>query len=128
MTARDPASDMHKSVDLAEERLVVDKVDHASTLRVSTRTVEHDVAVDEMLRSVRAEVTRVPIDRYVDSIPEIEERDGMMIIPVVEEVLVKRLVLKEELHVKMVSETTPHRETVKLRTQTPTVERLDGQK
>ena len=126
MIASDPTSTPHKNVELAEEHLVVDKVDHTSTIRVSTRTVEHDVEVDEMLRSVLAEVERIPIGRYIDSIPEIEERDGLMVVPIVEEVLVKRLVLKAELHVKMVAKTTPHRETVTLRTQTPTVERLDG--
>ena len=119
-------SNTHETVELAEEHVVVDKVDYASTVRVSTKTVEHDVKVDEMLRSVHAEVTQVPVDRYIDSIPEIEERDGVLIVPVVEEVLVKRLVLKEELHVRMVSATKPHQEIVTLRTQTPTVERIDG--
>ena len=121
-------SHKHETVELAEEHVVVEKVDYVSTIRVSTKTAEHDVEVDEMLRSVHAEVTRVPVGRYIDSIPEIEERDGFLIVPVVEEVLVKRLVLKEVLHVRMVSATKPYQETVTLRTQTPTVERIDGSK
>ena len=114
-----------EALPLAEERLVVDKAAHDRRVRVSTRTVEQEVAVDEMLTSVRAEVTRVPVDRVVESVPEIEERDGVTVIPVFEEVLVRQLVLKEELHVRTVTEPKPFKETVTLRSQEPVVERFD---
>lgn len=109
---------------LAEEQLVVEKVDRTSTVRVSTRTVREDVEVAEHLRSVRAEITRIPIDRYVDAVPEIENRDGVMIIPVVEEVLVKRLVLREEVHIRQVAENQLHSETISLRSQIPVADRI----
>ena len=126
MRAMNDEHETHRDVlPLAEERLKVDKTVTTSTVRVSTRTVSQDVAVDEMLTSVRADVTRVPVDRVIETVPEIEERDGVTIIPVFEEVLVRQLVLKEELHVRMVSEPKPFSETVTLRSQEPVVERLD---
>ena len=114
-----------EALPLAEERLVVDKTSHDRRVRVSTRTVEQEVAVDEMLTSVQAEVTRVPVDRMIETVPEIEERDGVTVIPVFEEVLVRQLILKEELHVRTVTESKPFKETVTLRSQEPVVERFD---
>ena len=48
------------------------------------------------------EVERVPVDRIVDAAPAVRQDGDVTIIPVMEEVLVveKRLVLKEELHVR----------------------------
>lgn len=109
---------------VVEERLVVDKRVHDSIVRVSTRTRSEDVEVDETLVSLKADVQRVPVERFVDAVPQIEERDGVTVIPVVEEVLVKRLLLREELHVTQRRDERQHRETVTLRTQDPVVERL----
>ena len=109
---------------VVEERLVVGKTARDSIVRVSTRTRSEDVDVDETLVSLKADVKRVSVERFVDEVPAIEERDGVTVIPVVEEVLVKRLLLREELHVTQVREERHHRETVTLRTQDPVVERL----
>lgn len=119
------ATERNVGLTLANEELVVETVDHRSTVRVSTRTVREDVAVEENLRSVQADIQRVPIGRYIDTVPAVEQRDGVTIIPVVEEVLVKRLLLREEIHVRQVEEDRVHRETVELRRQEPVAERLD---
>lgn len=112
---------------IVEERLVVGKRERESIVRVSTRTRAEDVEVDETLVSLRADVRRVPVERFVDAVPEIEERDGVTVIPVVEEVLVKRLLLREELHVTQRRDEHRHRETVTLRTQDPVVERIPAE-
>ena len=119
--------DTAEAIRLAKEELVVEKRDVSSTVHISTRTVSEDVTVDEMLQQTSAEVVRVPIDRHVDEAPQIEQRGDTMVIPVFEEVLVKRILLREELHVKVVATQTPHRETVSLRRQEPIVERSDGE-
>ena len=130
----DPAADANPPVDgvgrdetvlpVVEERLIVGKRAHESIVRVSTRTRSEDVEVDEALVSLKADVKRVPVERFIDTVPAIEERDGVTVIPVVEEVLVKRLLLREELHVSQTREEHRHRETVTLRTQDPVIERL----
>lgn len=115
------------SIPIVEERLNVDKLVRSNSFRVSARTHAANVDVDEVLRSVRADVERVPIDRFVDDVPQIEERDGVTVIPVIEEVLVRRLLLREELHVRQVVEERRHTETVTLRYQDPAVERIEDE-
>lgn len=66
------------------------------------KTVEHvlkNVEMPVVRDAIR--VTRIPVDRPVDSVPAMREEGDTLIIPVVEEELVvqKRLVLKEEIHI-----------------------------
>jgi uncharacterized protein (TIGR02271 family) len=69
-------------------------------VRTVTDTLEETAHAD--LRREDVEVTRVPIDKVVDTAPQIRTDGDVTIVPVLEEVLVveKRLVLKEELHIR----------------------------
>ena len=83
------------------------------------------------LSEQRVEVSRVPINREVTVTPEVRTEGDTVIIPVLEEVIVveKRLVLKEELHIRRHT-THEHVEVpVTLRKQRGVIERLtvDGQ-
>jgi stress response protein YsnF len=71
------------------------------------------------------EVTRVSIDRVVETAPEIQTDGNVTIVPVFEEVLVveKRLVLKEELHIRRRTETETVEVPVTLRKQRAIVAR-----
>ena len=93
-------------------------------VRTITDTVEEFARADVRHESV--EVTRVPIDRVVETPPEIRTEEDVTILPVVEEVLVvmKRLVLKEELHIRRRVETETVEVPVTLRKQRAEVERL----
>ncbi len=121
------ASDEMEVIPLAEEELRLDKR-QITTGKVRVRTVT-DV-VDEIARASldteTVEVTRVPVDRMVDRAPEIRTENGVTIVPVLEEVLVveKRLVLKEELHIRRRIETESVEVPVELRKQRAIVERL----
>ena len=68
---------------------------HKEVDRVS-KTIEIPAIHDD------AEITRVPVNRVIDSLPEIRKSGEVLIIPVVEEEIVvqKQLVLKEEIHVR----------------------------
>jgi uncharacterized protein (TIGR02271 family) len=85
--------------------------------------------VEELARSdvqrETVEVTRVPVDRMVETAPEIRTEGEVTILPVVEEVLVveKRLLLKEELHIRRRGETETVEVPVSLRKQRAVVER-----
>ena len=72
------------------------------------------------------EVTRIPVDRIVETTPEIKTEGELTIVPVLEEVLVveKRLVLKEELHIRRRVEAKTADVPVTLRKQRANVERL----
>lgn len=116
-----------EAIPLAEEVLRLDKrqVVHG---KVRVRTVV-DVAHEltkASLEEETVEVTRVPVDRMVDQAPEVRTENGVMIVPVLEEVLVveKRLVLKEELHIRKRTRTEDVEVPVELRKQRAIVERI----
>ena len=114
-------------IPLAEEELRVD------TRTVTTGTVRVRTVVDVETELAKAtldgeavEVTRVPIDRMIDQPPAIRTENDVTIIPIMEEVLVveKRLVLKEELHVRKRRTTEDVEIPVELRKQRAVVERI----
>ena len=114
-------------IPLVEEEVRLDKRT-MTTGRVRIRTtadVETELA-KATLDGETVEVTRVPIDRMVDRAPEIRTEDDVTIIPVLEEVLVveKRLVLKEELHVRKRTTTEAVEVPVELRKQRAIVEHI----
>ena len=118
-----------ESIPIVEEELRLDKRE-VVTGRVRVRTVV-DV-VEEMtqasLERETVEVTRVPVDRVVDEAPAIRTENDVTIVPVLEEVLVveKRLVLKEELHIRRQTRSEDVQVPVQLRKQRAVVGRLPG--
>jgi hypothetical protein len=119
--------EMEEVIPIVEERARIDTRDRiVGRVRVRTETRSENVELLDTLRSSRVEVERVPVDAFVDEPPEVREEGGVTIIPVLEEVLVRRLVLREEIHVRRIDEEREVRETVALRTQEPVIER-DGE-
>jgi stress response protein YsnF len=111
----------------AEEEVRLDKR-MVTTGKVRVRTivdVETELA-KATLDGETVEVTRVPVDRIVDQAPGIRVEDNVTIIPVLEEVLVveKRLVLKEEVHIRKLATTEDVEVPVELRKQHAVIERL----
>jgi stress response protein YsnF len=112
---------------LAEEEVRLDKR-IVTTGKVRVRTivdVETELA-KATLDGETVEVTRVPIDRIVEQPPGIRVEDNVTIIPVLEEVLIveKRLVLKEEVHIRKLATTEEVEIPVELRKQHAVIERL----
>ncbi len=92
-----------ETISLVEEEISVSKRrSQIGRVRVETRTQQVDELVSADLLTSEVEVERVPIGREVEQAPEIRTEGDITIVPVLEEVLVveKRLVLKEELHIK----------------------------
>ena len=103
----------------AEELQVGRQTVETGRVRVSKTTHTRDQLVDEMLANHTVQVTTVPIGRLIETMPPVRDDGETMIIPIVEEQVIveKRLVLKEELHIRRVLTTTRHQETVQLRYQ-----------
>jgi stress response protein YsnF len=93
---------------------------------VQTVTREDQHLRDELVSSERVEVERVPVGKVIDSTPSIREDDDKIVIPVVEEILTveRRLVLKEEVHIRKTRSSRRHQERVTLRRQEAVVTRL----
>lgn len=129
-------ADKHRRVTLEESVETVPLVEEA--LRVGRREVESGRVrvrsvtdtIEEMARATldeeTVEVTRVPVGREVEAAPPVRTEDGVVIIPVLEEVLIveKRLVLKEELHIRRQVTQENVEVPVTLRKQRAVVERL----
>ena len=124
-----PDNSIEERIPLVEEEVRFDKRDVVTgRVRVRTVTDEEEEIVRTTLDEEVVEVNRVPIDRTVDVAPEIRTEGDVTIIPIVEEVLVveKRLVLKEELHIRRSRTTETLAVPVKVRKQRAVVEELAG--
>ncbi len=112
-------------IPVLREELKVSKREVETGRVVVHKTVsERDETVEMLLRRTDVSVERVPVGRTVTEAPASREEGDVLIIPVLEEVLVveKRLVLKEELHIrKTTTERTAH-EVVRLRTENAQIE------
>ena len=114
-------------IPLVEETATIGKrevVTGRVRVRTVTDTLEELARADVQRETV--EVTRVPVDRMIESSPEIRTEGDVTIVPIIEEVLVveKRLVLKEELHIRRRVAAETVEVPVTLRKQRAIVERL----
>lgn len=109
------------SEDLVVGKRVVDR----SIVRVATVTRSHDHLVEEELMHRRVEIVHVPMGYFVDAVPPVREEGDLTIMPVVEEIVIveRRLLFKEEVHIRRVRQTAQHVETVALRRQEAVVTR-----
>lgn len=111
---------LHETVHIGKRRV------ESGRVRVHKTVSERDEAVEVVLKRQDLEVERVPIGRVVDQVPAPREEAGTLIVPVIEEVVVveKRLMLKEELHIRRKNTERTVRETVRLRAEAVSVEHL----
>jgi uncharacterized protein (TIGR02271 family) len=123
---REPDTDT-ATVPIAEERAVVEKRRVVTgRVRVGIETAEEQALVPAELEGEAVEIERIPLGHDIDAVPPVRTEGETTIVPVVEEILVveKRLVLKEEIHIRR----RPTRESVEvpvtLRRQRAQVERL----
>lgn len=124
MTYEAPAETV---VPLVEETLLLGKRQvETGRVRVALTTEVVEEVLRATLRSRRAEVERRPMGHTVTEAPAVRQEGDVMIIPVVEEVLVveKRLVLREEIHVRMVDEEKAFEQPATRRVQRAAVERI----
>jgi len=114
----------------AEDAAVSRQVLETGRVRVAKVTRTRDHLIDELLAHTRFEVNRVPIGRLIDTMPPIKEDGDLTIVPTVEETVVveRRLMLKEEIHIRRVLTNERYQQTVKLRYQTAEVTRTPAQK
>ena len=109
------------------ETLRVEKLTEETGRVVLHKTVQTTIeAVDVPLRQEAVHVQRVAVNRYVDEAPAVRYEGDTMIVPVLREemVVTKRLLLVEELHVHTQVLLTHAPQTVELRREEVTYERI----
>ena len=107
-------------IPVVEETLRIEKREFESgRVRVHKTVTERDEVAEVLLRQQDLIVERVPIGRTVSEAPQTRQDGDTLIVPILEEVLVveKRLVLKEELHIRKHSSERTEQHKVRLRTE-----------
>jgi stress response protein YsnF len=112
------------SIPVVEEELTVDRRE-VETGRVRVRTIpeERTVVASERLLRTDVVVEHVPVDREIDQAPPVREEGETIIVPVIEERLVKRLFLVEEVRLTRRASTEQFDQPVQLRSQRVSIER-----
>ena len=112
------------------EEIVIDKEQiPRGIVRIHTRVETREKEVDATTTHEEVIVERIPINKLIEDVsPKVRKERGVLIIPVVEEVVVieKRLLLVEEVHIskQRTQKTTPH--TVMLQREVVEVERTEA--
>ena len=94
---------MEHRIPVIEERARVDKeVVERGVVRISTSSRDSEQVLEEVLRHEEVDIRRVALNEEVEGMPEIRQEGDVTVIPIVEEraVIVKKLVLVEELYVR----------------------------
>ena len=119
-TERDFIPVVEETATVSTRRVVSGRV------RIATQTEEINHLLPTELSSVDVDVVRVPMDRRIDTIPDVVTEGEVTIIPVVEERLVvtRELYLREEIHVRRIERTETVDVPATTRRQTVQIERL----
>ncbi len=114
-----PSAGEIQTMALHVEDAVLSKRVRKTVVRAATVTSTRDELVEADLAHDQIVVERVAIGRIVEAVPPARQEGDVTILPVVEEevVVIRRLVLKEEVHLRRVRTVTRHSETVELREQ-----------
>ena len=121
-----PTAALDQVLEVVEERVRIEKrlveTDHA---RVHVTVEERDEPVEALLVRQDLVIDRVPMGTRIDAVPPVRRDGDTVVVPVVEEVLVveKRLVLKEELHIRIDVTRQAETQTVRLRREHADIER-----
>ena len=112
-------------VALHADELCVSKRIRRTLVRATRTTTTRDALVEEDLAREQVIVEHVPIGRIVETMPEVRQEGDVTILPVVEEEIViqRRLILKEEVHIRREKVIERYSEPVSLREQQVTVSR-----
>jgi uncharacterized protein (TIGR02271 family) len=117
-----------ETVPIVEEELRVEKRQVSTgKVRVRTKTEVSDEVARATLEGESVEVTRVPVGHEIETAPVVRTEGDLTIIPVVEEIVIveKRLVLKEEIHLRRTTTREDVEVPVQLRKQHAVIENAD---
>ena len=111
-----------------EEARIAKRQVVSGRVTVKTTVDTEERILKEMLSLETVEVERIPINRVVDTVPQIRTDGDVTIVPVFEERLVveKQLVLVEEVRIRRTASVENVEVPITLRKERATVERLDG--
>ena len=113
-------------LEVMEERVILEKrLVETDRARIHISVEEYDEPVETLLTRQDLHIDRKPVGTRIDAVPPVRREGDTVIVPVVEEVLVveKRLMLKEELHIRIDVTKQKETQTVRLRREHVDIER-----
>jgi len=113
---------------VAEELHVQKRQVETGRTRITKTIREREEIVDEPLMREEVAIERVPVQRLLEGPPPAIRYEGdTMIVPLLEEVMVveKRIMVKEELHIRRQQKTVHEPQHVTLRSEEVTIERVN---
>ncbi len=119
------SNELAEVIPVIHETLRIEKREFESGRVVVHKTVtERDEVAEVSLRQQDLIVERVPVGRVVAEAPPTRQEGDTLIVPILEEIVVieKRLILKEELHIRKQSSERTEQHTVRLRTEHAEIE------
>ena len=119
------SNELVEVIPVIHETVTIEKREFESGKVVVHKTVsERDEVVEVLLRQQDLVVERVPVGRVVQEAPQTRQDGDTLIVPILEEVLVveKRLMLKEELHIRKQSSERTEQKTIRLRSEQVEIE------
>lgn len=113
---------------IAEQLTVGKQVVETGGVRIHKTIEEREETADLTLHAETVQIERIPIGKPVEGIVEMRREGNILIVPIVEEVLVveKRLMLKEELHIRIQTDERHQPEKVVLRSEHVEIERFSN--
>jgi uncharacterized protein (TIGR02271 family) len=126
MSSELPVEETHFPL-YAEDLTVSKRQIPGDVVQVGTITRENECFVDETLNHKRVQIDRIPVGRQVDAVPPVRQEGDTTILSVVEEIVVveRRLILKEEIHIRRLHVSERHQEAVILRKQEAVITRIE---
>ena len=110
--------------EVAREELEVSKREvETGVVRVRKVVHEQEKVVHERLRRQEADIQRVPVNRLLAEPVEPRYEGDTLVVPILEEVLVKQWMLKEEVRIRRSVVEMPHEERALLKSEEAIVER-----
>lgn len=112
-------------VPVIEEHVIITKqVKETGRIQIEKKVSEHNEAVNVSLSHEECIIEHLPRNVYVDTIPVVRQEGNTTIIPVLEEVVVKRTLLVEEIRITKNTVQTNEQQNVTLRKEHITIEHI----
>jgi uncharacterized protein (TIGR02271 family) len=123
-----PIADQSASIPVIEEEIHVDKrIVEKGRVRIVKNVHEEEVTVDVPVVEDEMDIERVPVNKFVDTPPPAVRHEGdTMIIPVLKEVIEKRIMVVEELRITRRQTHSNAPQQVTLRKEEVHVDRIPG--
>lgn len=116
-----------KVIPVIEEQVVIGtkRVEKASIL-IEKKVKTEEVSVDVPLTEESYDIRRIPKNDYLENIPEIWHDGDTTVIPVVKEVMVKKILLTEEIRITKKTQVTKRTEKASLKKEEVTITRKEN--